>query len=70
MELKNKIIAFLLCSFMFSNFAPLSAYALQEGKLTRAEKKQMQAQELKKESALEIVDFAWWEDFNDEYLNS
>ncbi len=70
MELKNKVTTFLVAVFMFSNLAPLSAYAVQEGKLTRAEKKQMQVQAQRKESALEIVNFAWWEDFEDEYLNS
>ena len=70
MELKNKIIAFLLTAFIASNFAPLSAYAVQDEKLTRAEKKQLQAQIERKESALDIINFTWWEGFNDEYLNS
>ena len=70
MKLKNRITAFLVTVFVFSNFAPLTACAVQEGKLTGAEKKQLQANLERKESALDIVNFAWWEDFDDEYLNS
>ncbi|MBR1977590.1 TolC family protein, partial [bacterium] len=70
MKLKNKTIAFLVAVIMVSNFAPLTACAIQEKKMTRAEKKQMRLQEARKESALEIINFSWWEDFGDEYLNS
>lgn len=70
MKFKNKVAAFLLSAFIISNTVAPAAFALQEKKLTRAEKKQLKAQVERKDSALETVNFAWWEGFNDEYLNS
>ncbi len=70
MKLKNKFTAFLLFAFVVANVAAPTAFALQEKKLTRAEKKALQAQIERKTSAFDTVNFAWWEDFNDEYLNS
>ena len=71
--MKKKIVILLLASFIFSNIAPVSCFAI--GKSSSKEPKKISISKTHKQRAksdefkYEYINYDWWKNFNDDILN-